>query len=297
MKGRWLIWALVAVFSWGIWAFVSKLLGEALTAAQSQALSTLGLLPIFALLAFSGKLAGAANRRGAAWALAAGILGCLGNLAYYHALNLGGKAVTVAPLTALYPLVTVALAVLLLKEKLNRIQLVGISLSLVAIYLFNVQSNSGLISKWLLFALLPILFWGLAGLTQKIATNHLSGEASTLWFLAAFVPVAIVILITNNFPEHVSARTWGLVIALGFFFGLGNYGILAAFAYGGKASVITPLSGLYPIVSVPLAIYLLREQAGPREIAGIAAALLSVVALSWESSVPKDQMPEKISVH
>lgn len=289
MKGRWLIWALVAVFSWGIWAFLSKLLGEALTAAQSQALSTIGLLPIFLLLAFSGKLAGGLNRRGAAWAFGAGILGCVGNLAYYHALNLGGKAVTVAPLTALYPLVTVALAVLFLREKLNRVQLMGIGLSLIAIYLFNVQSDAGLISKWLLFALLPILFWGLAGVTQKIATNHLSGEASTLWFLAAFIPVAIILLVTNNFPEHVSSRTWGLVIALGFFFGLGNYGILAAFAYGGKASVITPLSGLYPIVSIPLAIYLLHEHAGPREIAGITTALLSVVALCWESPAQTDQ--------
>src|SRR5690242_13871709 len=116
MKGRWLIWAVVAVISWGIWAFLSKLLGEALTAAQSQALSSLGLLPIFALLVISRKLTGIANRRGAAWAFTAGVLGCLGNLAYYHALNLGGKAVTVAPLTALYPLVTVGLAVVLLKE-------------------------------------------------------------------------------------------------------------------------------------------------------------------------------------
>jgi len=168
MKGRWLIWAVVAVISWGIWAFLSKLLGEALTAAQSQALSSLGLLPIFALLVISRKLTGIANRRGAVWAFTAGVLGCLGNLAYYHALNLGGKAVTVAPLTALYPLVTVGLAVVLLKEKLNRIQLIGISLSLVAIYLFNVPSGSGLVSTWLLFALLLILVWGLAGLLQKI---------------------------------------------------------------------------------------------------------------------------------
>jgi len=290
MKGRWLIWALVAVISWGIWAFLSKLLGDALSAAQSQALSSLGLLPIFALLLISKKLVGLGRRRGAAWAFTAGILGCLGNLAYYHALNLGGKAVAVAPLTALYPLVTVALAVVFLKEKLNGVQGIGIALSLVAIYLFNVPSGSGLVSTWLLFALLPIFLWGLAGLLQKIATNHLSGETSTFWFLAAFLPVAVVILATTSFPHDVSTRTWTLVIGLGFFFGLGNYALLAAFAHGGKASVITPLSGLYPIVSVPLAMYVLREHAGAREIGGILVALASVIALSWETpnDIPKN---------
>src|ERR1041385_3625969 len=47
----------------------------------------------------------------------------------------GEKTSTVVPLTALYPLVTILLAVPLLKEKLNRIQLIGVVLALAAIYL------------------------------------------------------------------------------------------------------------------------------------------------------------------
>jgi hypothetical protein len=37
----------IALLCWGIWAVLSKLLGGALTGEQSQALSTLGLLPFF----------------------------------------------------------------------------------------------------------------------------------------------------------------------------------------------------------------------------------------------------------
>lgn len=280
---RWLVWTLLALFSWGIWAIISKLIGDALTAAQSQALSTIGLLPVMAAIAFSKKSAGALRpSRGIAEALAAGVLACLGNVAYYHALNVGGKAATVIPLTGLYPLVTVILALLFLNEKLNGVQIIGVVLSLLAIYLFNAQGNENFITSGLVYALVPIALWGVAGLLQKISTNHLSGEASTLWFLTAFVPVAVVILLTQPWPAQISTKTWWLVIALGLFFSVGNYGILAAFASEGKASIITPLSGLYPVVSVPIAIFFLSEKVGVRELTGIGAALVSVIALSYE---------------
>ena len=280
---RWLLWSLVALVSWGIWALLSKLIGDALSAAQSQALSTIGLLPVMAVLA-SGKSGSrvSSSRRGIAPALAAGILSCLGNVAYYHALNMGGKAATVIPLTALYPLVTIVLALLLLKESLNTTQLAGIAISLAAIYLLNVQSEGGFLSRWLAFALIPIALWGVPDLLQKMATNHASGEVSTLWFLLAFVPVAIVILLTQPWPQQITSKTWLLVGALGLFFSLGNYALLAAFASQGKASIITPLTALYPVVSVPMAIFFLGEKVGEREWLGIGLALASVAALSYE---------------
>ena len=163
-------------------------------------------------------------------ALAGGALACVGNVVYYGLLSRGGKAAMIVPLTALYPLVTILLAMLLLKERLNRIQTAGLLLSLIAIYLFNVQREEGFFSKWLVYALAPIVLWGLAGLLQKVSTNHISGELSTLWFLAAFIPVAVVILVREPLPAPVAPHVWLLVIAQGFFLALGNFAVLAAFA-------------------------------------------------------------------
>jgi uncharacterized membrane protein len=59
--------------------------------------------------------------------------------------------------------------------------------------------------------------------------------------------------------------------------------VLAAFADQGKASIVTPLGALYPIVSVPIAIGFLGESVGAREGVGIVLALVSVVALSYET--------------
>jgi len=265
------------------------LIGEALSAAHSQALSTVGLVPVMVALGFSRRLSATGNRlRGTLCAFAAGVLGCAGNIAYYHALNRGGKAATVVPLTALYPVVTIALAVVLLKEKLNRIQIVGALLSLTAIYLFNVSSAEGLLSSGLAYALVPIAFWGVAGLLQKACTNDISGELSTLWFLSAFIPVAVLILWRESLPPQIAPRVWLLVTVLGLFLALGNFALLAACASAGKASIVIPLTALYPAVSVPIAILFLGEKVGTRESVGILLALASVVALSRENPATKD---------
>jgi drug/metabolite transporter (DMT)-like permease len=95
--------------------------------------------------------------------------------------------------------------------------------------------------------------------------------------------VAIWILVQERLPATIGFRIWLLVIALGLSLGLGNYALLAALASNGKASVITPLTGLYPLVSIPIAILLLKERIGWRETLGIALALVSAAALSYES--------------
>jgi transporter family protein len=285
---RWLVLSLAAVVFWGLWAVISKLIGDAISASHSQALSTIGLLPVMLALGFSKRLAASGNRRrGIGVAFAAGLLACAGNVAYYHAFQMGGRASTVVPLTALYPLVTVVLAVVFLREKLSSIQLLGIATSLVAIWLFNISGMQGWLTGWLLYAFLPILLWGVTGLLQKVSTNHVSGELSTLWFLAAFVPVAVLILLLQPLAAGgLSARVWLLSAALGLFFSLGNFALLLAFASAGKASIITPLTGLYPLVSVPVAIMFLGETVGTREWIGIGLAVLSVIALSMEPSKP-----------
>jgi drug/metabolite transporter (DMT)-like permease len=291
---RWFLLTGTAVLCWGVWAIISKLIGDAVTASQSQALSTLGLIPVMIALACSKKLASTGfRRRGALNAFLAGALTCAGNVAYYYALSAGAKAATVVPLTALYPLVTIGLAVLLLRERLNRVQLAGVVLSLVAIYLFNVPTEQAVVNPWLGFAFLPIALWGVSGLLQKMSTNDISGELSTLLFLAAFVPVGAGLLLFQPLGSLPTAKVWLLVIALGLSFGLGNYAILLAFAQDGKASVIAPLAGLYPLISVPIAIFFLGEKINSREMAGIAVALGSVVALAWES--PVKDLPRSIS--
>ena len=137
-------------------------------------------------------------------------------------------------------------------------------------------------------ALVAVALWGVTGLMQKMSTNHTSAQSSAFWFLGAFFPVAGTILLygllTDSLPGNISPRTWAVAAALGFTLALGNLTILLAFSSGGKASIITPLAGLYPVVSIPIAIVAFDENVTPREVSAIALALAAVIMLSYQSS-------------
>jgi bacterial/archaeal transporter family protein len=281
---RWLGWTLATIFTWGIWAVLSKVLSDEIQSpAHSQVVSTIGILPVvFALWIMSDTPSSDSGRLGILLALGSGIVSCLGNIAYFDVFSRGTKAAAVIPITALYPAVTVLLAIPILKERLNGWQVIGIGLSLGAIYLFNVPGVEGAFSAWLLFALVPIVLWGICGLLQKMSTNYISARTSAIWFLLSFVPVAAFIMFYEPLPGGISVRTWLLASAVGFTLALGNLTILLAFSSGGKVSIIAPLAGLYPLVSIPIAIISLGEKIGWRESLGIVCALAAVVLLSMQ---------------
>lgn len=130
----WFRYALLAILCWGAWGALAKVASATMTPGQMQALFTLGMVPValLALWQMRGKLD--TDRAGATYGVLNGVFSGLGLLAYNAALS-RGQASIVGPVTALFPLVTVALAVAILRERINRVQGAGIVLALGAIYL------------------------------------------------------------------------------------------------------------------------------------------------------------------
>ncbi len=287
----WLIWTFVALLSWGVWAVLSRALGDSLTAEQSQGLSTLGLLPVLLPLARSARKGLAPGSPSGLWlAFAGGVASCLGNVPYYAAVARGDRFASVVSLTALAPLVTVVLAVVFLGERLNRLQSVGLLLAGAALWLFNVSDTTGFLSRTVVVALAPIALWGLSGFLQKAATLRTAAEPAALVYLGAFVPLGVFYVLREPWPHGLAWQGWVIVVGLGFFLGFGNYAVLAAYAHRGKAVVIAPLVNLYPVISISVAL-LFGERIALRELAGILCALASVAALSMESPAPRGLTP------
>jgi transporter family protein len=262
---------------------LSKPLSAALSPWQIQTFSTIGLIPVLGLLALSPRLkAGARPWRGGSLAFLAGVLGSAGNIACYQALAQGGKAAAVIPLTSLYPLVTIGLAVGLLGERLNGVQALGIGASLLALACFNPFTGAALLSTWVGVALVPIVLWGVSAWLQKVATTYASNQLATFGFLVGFLPVAAITPFWQALTWRLSQGTWLEVVALGLCFGLGNLTLIVAYGTGGRASIVTPLASLYSLVTIPLAMLWLGERLSAREGAGILLALAAVVALGWE---------------
>lgn len=285
MIPKWLVHSMFTILLWGVWGFLGKLAGNQLTSAESQAFSTLGLLPVLVFLLLRKPARGPRLLRGLVCGFVSGLLVGSGNLAYYHALAVGGAVSSVTPLTALYPVVTILLAVVFLRERISVVQAGGIALALASIALFNPPAAAeGGASLWLAYALVPVGLWGTGGLLQKISTDDISSELTTVAFLSAFLPIAAAILLTQPLRWTHSTGTWIQAVLLGVLFGVGNLTLLVAFGSGGKASVVTPLTGLYSIVTIPLALLFLEERIAWREGLGIALALAAVIALSQERS-------------
>lgn len=136
---RWLAFSLLTILVWGAWGAISKFASNGVDADTNQVFFTLGLLPLIAIVWRAPRNAKGKEGKhvGIGWAFLTGILGGTGNIAFFHALVIGGKASIVSPVTALFPLVTVILAVTLLHERVGAAQKLGLVLALAAIYLLS----------------------------------------------------------------------------------------------------------------------------------------------------------------
>ena len=133
---KWLIYALMATVIYGFWGFFPKLASEYLDPKSAMVYQTLGsavgALVILATLRFRLPV----QVKGITFSILAGIAGVVGTQFLLMALN-EGKASVVVPVTALYPIGVILLAVLVLKEALTLRQVCDVLLSLVAIYLLT----------------------------------------------------------------------------------------------------------------------------------------------------------------
>src|SRR5215472_6176361 len=125
---RWLAFSLLTILVWGAWGAVSKVASDAVDANTNQVFFSFGLLPLILVEWQASRVTGRKEGRnvGIGWAFLTGILGGTGNIAFFHALRIGGEASIVAPVTALFPLVTVILAMILLHERIGAAQKLGL---------------------------------------------------------------------------------------------------------------------------------------------------------------------------
>jgi len=132
---NWLILAIACLISWGLWGLLIKLAYKGAEWSEIYLISSLTSFTI-ALAVFLISHAKIHFRPSLLLALGAGLAGGIGYVFFIKALE-HGKASIVIPLTALYPVITAILAVILLNEKLNMHQLIGIILAIIAMILLS----------------------------------------------------------------------------------------------------------------------------------------------------------------
>lgn len=136
-------------------------------------------------------------------------------------------------------------------------------------------------THWLWFSLIAVVLWGVVGLLQKLSTNYISADAVLIWDRIGYLVVLPFLLIGFHLgtlaPRDILIGTLdGIINSLGALF------LYKSLQSGAKASVAIPLTALYPLITVVLAVMFLGERLDRLHWFGVLLALVASVLMSIE---------------
>lgn len=134
---NWFSASLLSLFSFGLWGFFTKLSVLHIDSKSAMIYQTIGILFVSLITLGMMNFKPEMNSKGLLYAVLTGVAYAIGCWFYFIAAS-KGKIITVVTLTALYPLITIVLATILLKETITLRQGIGIVFSLIAILLMSI---------------------------------------------------------------------------------------------------------------------------------------------------------------
>jgi uncharacterized membrane protein len=288
MRSRpWLVYALVTTGFWGVWgAFTGFPANHGFPETLIYAVWALTMIPpaLYALRRVGWRLQH--DVRSVIYGGLIGLLGAGGQMLLFHAVRTG-PAYLIFPVISLSPVVTVALSVILLRERTGKLGTLGIVLALCSLPLFDYagSASAGAYGElWFLPALGVLAAWGVQAFFMKLANATMDAESiffyMTVWGLL-LIPVALAM---TDFTVPIN---WGadgpyLAAAIQILNSIGALTLVYAFRYG-KAIVVSPLTNAgAPLITAVLSILLLGTAPTATKLAGIALALVAAVFLAIE---------------
>jgi len=131
----WLIYALLALITWGFWGFFPKIASNYLDAKSILVWEVIGAIAIGIIVLISMKAKPVYNTKGFIFSILTGIAGTLGMLFFLTSIGNQGKISIVVVMTALYPAISLGLAFFILHEPITLKQWIGIFLAFIAMAL------------------------------------------------------------------------------------------------------------------------------------------------------------------
>jgi drug/metabolite transporter (DMT)-like permease len=271
----WLTPALMALFSYGIGqGLVKKWISEVPPArfclyfVVAKALVNLGYFEYSKLTApASDPLPALLSQSGWSFALTgilAYILDGTGWILYFKSI-IAGPITIVGTLSAAYPALTVLFARVFLGELLTPLQYLGVTLVIcgcLGLSYSPPDTNSKVTDrKWVWYAGSALLLWGAA---QTLVKFSYSLPAANEVHLAVYntigglLTLGIYGWLHGRGGSH-SIREWGRSFLPMGMMATGDLGVIIASKFG-PISIVTPLTGAYPLVTLAFAAMVLKEK-------------------------------------
>ena len=171
------------------------------------------------------------------------------------------------------PLVTMALAVALLRESVNRYRWAGACLAFIGV-LVVINPVGGEMNPGILVILLSVIFGALA----VIQARALRAENTTVMMVFYTVGLAVITAVPAVWTwKPVALIDWVPLLGIGLLAQLGQYCFLRAYQKA-DASILAPVSYLSLLVVTAVGYILFNEMPEPRVLLGIGIILVALLS-------------------
>jgi uncharacterized membrane protein len=283
-KTNWLFYAIITTVFWGIWgAFIEIPEKAGFPATLGYVVWALTMIPcsLLALGFIKWKLE--YDNRSIFLGSVIGLLGAGGQLLLFQALR-DGPAFIVFPLISLFPILTIGLSMIFLKEKADKKHWIGIIVALIAIVLLSYQPPSLTGAKgvlWLFLSIIVFILWGLQAYVMKFSNSTMKAESIFFYMMITGVILIPVALYMTDFSKTIN---WGfkgpyLAAMIHILNAIGALTLVYALRYG-KAIIVVPMTGLSPLITIVISLIIYSVIPGPILLIGMVFAMIGIYLLS-----------------
>jgi uncharacterized membrane protein len=298
MAKPWLIYALITTLFWGVWgAFAEFPTRHGFPDTLVYVVWTLTMIPpaVYAMQRVGWRV----QRDGRSVLLGAliGFTGAGGQMLLFHAVHTG-PTYLIFPVIALSPVVTIALSMVFLKERVTKVGALGVLLALVALPLFNyspapaVGAPGAAGVSWFIFASIVLLAWGVQGYFMKLANATMDAESIFLYMtLTSLLLIPAALWMTDfSIPIEYGWQGPGLAAITQILNSVGALTLVYAFRYG-RALVVAPLANAgAPMFTAVVSMIVLGVVPNSVTVIAVVLAVLAAALLAIE---PEDKLVEQ----
>jgi uncharacterized membrane protein len=280
----WLLFASITTLFWGIWgAFIEIPEKAGFPATLGYSIWAFTMVPcaLVALYIIKWKLN--VDKRSIFLGCVVGLTGSGGQLLLFQALR-SGPAYIVFPLISLFPILTIFLSIVFLKERGTIRQWIGIAVALIAIGFLSYQPASGDEVRdysWLLLSILVFILWGVQAYAMKFSNYTMNAESIFFYMMVTAILLIPVALVMTDFSRPINLEFKGPYLAaiIHMLNAVGALTLVYALRYG-KAMIVVPITGLSPLITVVISLVLYNVIPGPILGTGVILAMIGIYLLS-----------------
>lgn len=280
----WLLFAIITTAFWGAWGALIEIPEKSgFPATLGYSVWALTMVPCAIVALYIAKWKLNMEKRSIFLGCVIGLTGSGGQLLLFQALR-SGPAYIVFPLISLFPILTIFLSTVFLRERGTFRQWIGIAVALIAIAFLSYQPGSGndaQNSGWLILSILVFVLWGVQAYVMKFSTYTMTAESIFFYMMLTaviLIPFAIGMTDFSN-PINTGFKGPYLAALIHVLNAVGALTLVYALRYG-KAMVVVPMTGLSPLITVILSLILYAVIPGPILGTGVVLALIGIYLLS-----------------